>query len=165
MQLYQMSCADSKVSLHFRYLCCLTIGPTFFTAAIYFCLAHVVRFYGSVSRFSPRTYQTCFIISDVVAVLMQGGGGALSSIATDFRTLNTGIRVMIAGLSWQVASIVLFILFSIDLACRIQRVPETEKQLQLSTLPKPTRLAGLYIGKTTHQYQYFITVFADKYSC
>ena len=154
--------------MYFRYLCCLTIGPTFFSAAIYFCLGHVLRFYGNVSRFKPRTYQICFIISDVVAVLMQATGGALSSIATDFSTLHLGIHIMIAGLAWQVASIIVFILVSIDLARRVRRIPKAANERRLSALHNPSRLTGLYIGKSAsfyHGRQLIIVILTDLILC
>ena len=99
---------------------------------------------------------------------MQATGGALSSIATDFSTLHLGIHIMIAGLAWQVASIIVFILVSIDLVRRVRRIPKAANERRLSALRNPSRLTGLYIGKSAsfyHGRQLIIVILTDLILC
>ncbi|MCJ1477671.1 hypothetical protein MMC13_006344 [Lambiella insularis] len=104
------------------YLICLTIGPAFFSAAVYLCLARIVVVYGTrIARFSPRTYTTVFICCDFLALVLQGAGGGIADTANDYSTTQLGINVMIAGLGWQVASLCLFIVACGDLAWRIRQ--------------------------------------------
>ncbi len=99
---------------------CLTIGPAFFSAAIYLCLARIVVIYSpTCSRLAPRTYTLIFITSDVVALVLQATGGAQAHSANG----NTGVDIMIAGLSWQVASMCAFSVLVLDFVwrCRSDR--------------------------------------------
>ncbi|MCJ1400629.1 hypothetical protein MMC11_003837 [Xylographa trunciseda] len=127
----------SRIQMHFNpfssspfliYLVTLTIGPAFFSAAIYLCLARIVVVCGTpISRFSPRTYTIVFITCDFISLLLQAAGGAIADTANDQPTTQTGINIMIAGLGWQVASLCLFIAASSEFAWRVrQRVSELE---------------------------------------
>ena len=70
-----------------RYLICLTIGPAFLAAAIYLCLARIVKVYGThFSRIQPRTYTITFVSCDLVSLILQAAGGAIASIADDKKT-------------------------------------------------------------------------------
>ena len=99
-----------------RYIICLTIGPAFFSAAIYLCLARIVVIYGeNLSRVTPRTYTITFITCDFIALVLQATGGGLAN--TDSGTMGT--HIMVAGLSFQVASLLLFIALSLEFAWRV----------------------------------------------
>jgi hypothetical protein len=82
----------------------------------------------NVARFRPRTYTGFFVCSDVIALILQAVGGALTSIADDDqRSLQqTGINIMIAGLAFQVASLFLFIVLGSEFALRVHRSPKSE---------------------------------------
>ncbi|KAJ6010489.1 RTA1 domain protein [Penicillium sp. IBT 35674x] len=111
------------------YLICLTIGPAFLSAAIYVCLGKIIRVYGEdVARFRPRTYTIAFVSSDLVSLIMQAAGGAITSIADDDqRSLRqTGINIMIAGLAFQVASLFIFIILGSEFALRVRKSPKLE---------------------------------------
>src|SRR5947207_9652895 len=91
------------------YLICVTIGPTFFSAAIYLCLARIVVAYGEeYSRFKPRTYTLTFITCDIFSLVLQAVGGALADLAQTKAQGDVGVHIMVAGLSFQVASLFLF---------------------------------------------------------
>ncbi|RDW75902.1 hypothetical protein BP5796_06723 [Coleophoma crateriformis] len=95
----------------------LTIGPAFMCAAIYICLGRIVVTYGGgISRLAPSTYTFIFVASDFLSLLLQSAGGAVTSIApADNRSLSqAGIHIMIAGLSLQVVSLVIFIVLCAD---------------------------------------------------
>lgn len=84
-----------------------TIGPAFITASIYICLARIVPVYGeSFSWFKPRTYTIVFVFNDIVSLLLQAIGGAITSGAESGSSeLDKGVNIMIAGLAYQVISI------------------------------------------------------------
>lgn len=76
-----------------------------------------------VSRLRPRTYTIVFIICDLVSLLLQASGGAVTSIAdADQADLSqAGINTMIAGLSTQVASLAIFMAFCLDFAWGVRK--------------------------------------------
>lgn len=107
-----------------RYLICLTIAPAFISASIYICLGRIVVIYGEdISRLRPRTYTIVFIICDVVSLLLQASGGAVTSIAdADQADLaQAGINTMIAGLSSQVVSLAIFMALCLDFAWKVRK--------------------------------------------
>ena len=69
-----------------------------------------------LARFKPRTYTIIFICSDVFSLVLQATGGALADQAADDGSGQTGINIMIAGLAWQVVSLVIFIALCADFA-------------------------------------------------
>jgi hypothetical protein len=53
------------------YLICLTIGPVFIAAAIYFTLGRIVVIFGEeTSRIRPRTYTLFFMGCDVISLVV-----------------------------------------------------------------------------------------------
>lgn len=102
-----------------RYLVCLTIGPAFLSASIYLCLARVVVVFSEdISRFRPAVYTITFVCCDFFSLLLQAAGGAIASGANTPSQNQTGINIMIAGLSTQVASLVLFLAFCAEFGLR-----------------------------------------------
>lgn len=61
------------------------------------------------SRISPKAYTITFICSDSIALILQSVGGALADTASTLAGENTGVHVMVAGLSFQVISLTAFI--------------------------------------------------------
>ncbi|CAI7601598.1 unnamed protein product [Penicillium viridicatum] len=109
---------------YLEYLICLTLAPAFICASIYICLGRIVIIYGEgISRLRPRTYTTVFIICDLVSLLLQASGGAVTSIAdADQVDLSqAGINTMIAGLSTQVVSLAIFMALCLDFAWRVRK--------------------------------------------
>ncbi|TQN68305.1 Sphingoid long-chain base transporter RSB1 [Colletotrichum shisoi] len=88
---------------------CITIAPVFFSAAIYVLLSQTINFLDrSISRFSPRMYYWTFIPLDVVSLVLQAVGGALSSVSTTIEAVDRGVNISLAGLVLQVASMLVF---------------------------------------------------------
>ncbi|KAE8371290.1 putative RTA1 domain protein [Aspergillus bertholletiae] len=119
------------------YLICLTIAPAFFTAAIYICLGRIVIVYGEdISRIRPRTYTILFVTCDIIALVLQAAGGAITSIAdSDQKSLSdTGVNIMIAGLAFQVASLTLFIVLASEFALRVRRSSEDMKNASTASV-------------------------------
>ena len=104
-----------------RYIICLTIAPCFYTAAIYLNFSRLVVLHGPQwARFKPKTYTIIFITWDILSLALQGAGGGLADTADDDDGGRLGINIMIAGLSSQVASLMVFLLFCLDFAWRIR---------------------------------------------
>ncbi len=100
----------------------LTIGPAFISASIYLCLARIIVVYGeNLSRFRPATYTITFIACDFLSLLLQAAGGAIASGANTYQADQNGIHIMVAGLSFQVASLALFMVFCAEFAWRVYR--------------------------------------------
>ncbi|KAF3389260.1 Sphingoid long-chain base transporter RSB1 [Penicillium rolfsii] len=103
------------------YMVCLTIAPAFISAAIYLSLARIIGVYTtSASRIKQRTYSLIFVAFDVVSLLLQAAGGAITT-SNDASTVQTGINIMIAGLASQVASLTLYLAVCVDFGWRIYR--------------------------------------------
>ena len=103
---------------------CVTIGPAFICAAIYLCLARIIVAYGQGnSRFKPRTYSICFMLGDFLALVLQGTGGGIAAVyaSDESDTAEMGVHIMVGGLAWQVATMVLFALACGDFVLRLRR--------------------------------------------
>ncbi|MCJ1478075.1 hypothetical protein MMC13_006750 [Lambiella insularis] len=132
----------ARVQMHFNpflsnpfliYIICLTIGPVFFTAAIYLCLSRIIVVYGpQYARFAPRTYTIVFICCDVFALVLQATGGAIADTSNSGSTGQSGINIMIAGLAFQVASLTLFAALCGDFALRVRKYRDARTPLQVS---------------------------------
>jgi len=100
----------------------LTIAPAFLTAAIYLCLARIIYVYGSeLSFFKPRTYTIVFCGCDFISLVLQAAGGALASTADTRDQSDVGKNIMLAGLGFQVLSLILFALCAGDFAIRVMK--------------------------------------------
>lgn len=100
----------------------LTIAPAFICAAIYLCLARIVVVYGEdISRLKPRTYSITFVAFDFLSLVLQGMGGGIASTADTRTTRKRGVNIMIGGLALQVASLILFMVLSLEFAWRAYR--------------------------------------------
>lgn len=126
-------------------ICCLTIGPAFFAAAIYFTFGDIVRGVSlRASRLKPTHYWRIFIPCDVISLTLQGTGGGMASVASDNNdrpATQRATNIMIAGLAFQVASMAAFILLSLDYAWRVRKLEKGLPHLHTSR----TRLA-LFVG-------------------
>ena len=64
--------ADSNADGGKSYLICITIGPVFFTAAIYLMLSRIIVHYGRQhARISPKAISLTFMTCDFIALLLQ----------------------------------------------------------------------------------------------
>ncbi|KAK8923361.1 Sphingoid long-chain base transporter RSB1 [Metarhizium anisopliae] len=113
--------ATLLVATQGQYLICLTIGPAFLSAAIYLSLSRLIVAHGAyLARFAPRTYTIIFVTCDVISLVLQATGGAFAASDGDASLKQTGVNVMIAGLSFQVASLLTFIVLSADFWWRLR---------------------------------------------
>ena len=91
-------------------ICCLIVSPAFNAAAIYLTLKHVAIAFGAqASRLRPKYYTWIFITFDVLALILQGTGGGLAATShNNSNQLKLGDDLMITGISWQVATLLVF---------------------------------------------------------
>ena len=110
-------------------ICCLTIAPAFYSAAIYLCIGYLVNAFGErYSRLKPRMYAWIFIPCDVISLILQAVGGALASVAvTGTADPKPGTNTMVAGLAFQVFTLAVFIALLVDFAVRVKRGGVGEK--------------------------------------
>jgi len=91
----------------------LIIAPTFFTAGIYVILGRLIRSFGrTVSPISAVAYLYIFCTADVVSLVVQAVGGGMAAIAYQKNPpANTasGTHIMVAGILFQLASILVFV--------------------------------------------------------
>ncbi|KAK7552289.1 RTA1 like protein-domain-containing protein [Phyllosticta citricarpa] len=102
---------------------CLTIAPAFMAAGIYLCLSRIVSTFGAQnSRLAPLSYPRIFIPCDIISLLLQAAGGGLASAASHSnKDPSAGNNIMLAGLAFQVFTLLIFILLAADFAIRTQR--------------------------------------------
>ncbi|KAJ4391294.1 hypothetical protein N0V93_004911 [Gnomoniopsis smithogilvyi] len=99
---------------------CITTAPVFYCAAIYIVLAKTIEtFAPSLSRFRPSLLYYIFIPSDMLSLVLQGAGGALS--ATSSGVSHTGVCIALAGLALQVTTLMLFCTIYIEYIMRYYR--------------------------------------------
>lgn len=129
-----------------RQVVSLTIGPAFFSAAIYLCLARIVVVFGThLSRFQPRVYTITFMIFDFLALVLQASGGSLLG-SDNPSTMDTGLKVMQAGLSIHLIAIVAFIILAGEFAYRVLR-PSKPWDATFSDLQTSKRFRHFLIGE------------------
>lgn len=116
---------DDFNNTHFIiYLVGLTIGPAFFSGAIYICLARIIAVYGTgLSLLTPRTITVTFVCFDFLSLVLQAAGGALTSLGISRSLSQIGINTMIAGLASQVASTTAFCCICIQIMTFAQTRP------------------------------------------
>jgi hypothetical protein len=92
-------------------------------AGIYLCLSRIVITFGAEnSRIKPSSYPRIFIVCDIFSLVLQATGGGMASVATHTnRSPTTGNNIMIAGLAFQVFTLLVFIIFALDFAIRTMR--------------------------------------------
>ncbi|KAI1861897.1 hypothetical protein JX265_009400 [Neoarthrinium moseri] len=96
-------------------ICCLTIAPAFISAGIYVSLRPIIAAFGNHnSRIPSRWYTRIFIPCDVVSLILQGTGGGLAAAGDDKATTDNGTDIMIAGLVFQVVTLLVFIGLCVD---------------------------------------------------
>ncbi|KAI9828621.1 MAG: hypothetical protein M1832_001724 [Thelocarpon impressellum] len=90
-------------------ICCLIISPAFISAAVYLNLKHLVIVFGSeFSRLKPHLYTWIFILCDLLSLVLQGAGGGTASTADTDAQAKVGNNLMMAGIVFQVFTLLVF---------------------------------------------------------
>ncbi|KAK5994730.1 Efflux pump himE-like protein [Cladobotryum mycophilum] len=90
----------------------ITTGPVFYTASIYVTLSMMINIVGpELSRFPSKLFYWGFIPIDIICLIFQAVGGALS--ASTAGSSKTSVYVALTGLGLQVFALLIFcVLFS-----------------------------------------------------
>lgn len=90
--------------------CCLVLAPCFFSATVYGLLGMIIRSVGRRYSLLPgQAYLWIFCLADLVAIVVQAVGGAMSAIAlSDDKSSTPGSRIMLGGIVLQLACMVIF---------------------------------------------------------
>ena len=90
-------------------ICCLIIAPAFFSAGIYLTLKHMILTFGSeFSRIRAKWYTWIFIGCDFLSLILQGAGGGIAATAKTPSNEKLGNNMMMAGIVWQVFTLLVF---------------------------------------------------------
>ncbi|KAM0722244.1 hypothetical protein Q7P37_001685 [Cladosporium fusiforme] len=99
---------------------CIAFAPVYMTAAIYITLyKSVMRLSPASALFKPALYYQIFIPCDVLCLVIQAAGGALSTQSNG--SSQAGVDAALAGLSLQVVVIFLFMALSVQYAFSYRR--------------------------------------------
>ncbi|KAF3143816.1 hypothetical protein TWF569_005146 [Orbilia oligospora] len=100
------------------------LAPTFFAAGIYLCLTRIVIAYGArISRVQPKVYTYFFVLCDIISLVIQAPGGALSSIsASQGKPPKLGAYVGLSGICFQVLALSIWLGLGAEFALRCRRV-------------------------------------------
>jgi len=90
--------------------CCLIMAPAFLAAGIYLTLMHMVNTLGPQhSPLRPKFYPWIFITCDFLSLVLQAAGGATAASAKGKHSQSAdGGFVMLAGIVWQVFTLMVF---------------------------------------------------------
>lgn len=90
-------------------ICCLIIAPSFLAAGIYLTLKYLVLTIGrDYSRIRAKWYTWIFIMCDLLSLVLQGAGGGIAASAEDEDMQTVGNNLMMAGIVWQVVTLIAF---------------------------------------------------------
>jgi len=92
-------------------------------AGLYLTLSRIVMTFGpDNSRIAPLSYPRIFIPCDVVSLLLQAIGGGMASVAShQNKSPDNGDHIMVAGLAFQVFTLLVFMLLCLDFALKTLR--------------------------------------------
>ena len=113
-------CVDESQSPFLIQIICLTIAPAFMAAGIYLCLSRIVSTFGvENSRIKPLSYPRIFVPCDIISLILQAAGGGIASVkVNEDEDPSLGNNIMLAGLSFQVLTLLIFIVLALDFAIR-----------------------------------------------
>ncbi|GAA5994840.1 hypothetical protein JCM5350_000909 [Sporobolomyces pararoseus] len=108
-------------------LATLVIAPTFFSAALYWSLGLIIALVAPTKTFvSAKWFKIIFVVADIISLVIQAIGGGMAGSAGDDRDkLRTGSRVMLAGICFQLAVMVIYVLYGFYWCFRAR--PEIKK--------------------------------------
>ncbi|KAJ5483058.1 hypothetical protein N7539_006504 [Penicillium diatomitis] len=89
---------------------CLVLAPTFVAAGVYLTLKHIVLNLGPEhSKLKPQLFTWIFISCDIGSLILQAAGGGVAAAAgkNNAFLLKVGDDIIIAGIAFQVATMVI----------------------------------------------------------
>lgn len=126
-------------------ICCITISPVFFAAAIYVTLTRVSNFLGpEACRFPVKIYVWVFVPCDIVSLILQSVGGALSS--TSVGGDKSGEYITLAGLAFQVFTLTVFTAMALDYLFRYISYRKSQQVDQRRFISTRLKLFGIFFS-------------------
>lgn len=86
---------------------------------------------------------------DLISLILQAAGGAVTSIADEQSLQDTGVNIMIAGLVFQVASIIVFCILVIEYGVRVVRGKRATSEKRQVSWRRRSFLLGMHIATHT----------------
>lgn len=80
-----------------------------------------------MSRFKPALFYWVFIPCDIVSLILQATGGALSCVGSDKAAVEIGENISLAGLIFQVVTLIVFCIAFADYVIRARRSPARDR--------------------------------------
>jgi RTA1 like protein len=100
----------------------ISTAPTFFTAGVYVILGRLIHSFGrGVSPISAAAYLYIFCTADIISLVVQAAGGGMAAIAYEQnppKNTDNGTHIMVAGILFQLVSILVFVSLFIVVICR-----------------------------------------------
>ncbi|KAJ7861441.1 RTA1 like protein [Mycena olivaceomarginata] len=91
------------------------IAPTPLIAVNFILLSRIVSRLGPCySRLSPRLYTRIFLTCDIIALVVQGGGGGIAASSHKIKTINLGGNIMLGGIIFQFVALCVYTGLSVD---------------------------------------------------
>ncbi|KAL2833156.1 RTA1 like protein-domain-containing protein [Aspergillus pseudoustus] len=138
-------------------ICTLTMGPAFWSAAIYLTLKHEVEVLGrGFSPLQANWYPYIFITCDLISLTLQGAGGGLAASADTDAGTKAGGDVMLAGIVWQVVTLSVFVVVSGVFLFRVKRAPVHRLSVEAQKVWEGTRFWVFFSGAVVA----FVTTYA-----
>lgn len=97
-----------------------------------------------MARFRPGTYTIIFCGCDLFSLVLQALGGGIASGANTNKQTQLGINIMLAGLSCQVVSLVIFAALCLEFAFRLRKNPQGWNPDHMELRSSPRFRAFLY---------------------
>ncbi|GJE93227.1 RTA1 domain-containing protein [Phanerochaete sordida] len=98
---------------------CLILAPTPLLASIFIIFSNLAQKIGtSYSRLTPRLYSRVFLTCDIIALVIQGGGGGIAAGAVTESSQKLGSNVMLIGIIFQTVAMVVFMLLATEFFVR-----------------------------------------------
>jgi hypothetical protein len=121
-------------------------------AGIYLCLSRIVSTFGTEnSRIKPMSYPRIFIPCDITSLVLQAVGGGIASARTNQNEdPSVGTNIMVAGLAFQVLTLLIFIILAFDFAIRtvnrIRRLGQDALDPRHAKLRKSWQFKGFLVA-------------------
>ncbi|KAF9534626.1 RTA1 like protein-domain-containing protein [Crepidotus variabilis] len=105
------------------------VGPTPLLAASFVAFGKIIDRLGpQYSRLRPKWYTIVFCSCDVVSLVVQGAGGGIAATADTRKLTKIGSNIVLAGIGFQLAVIVVFSLCMIEFFIRYHRRAPIRKE-------------------------------------
>lgn len=82
--------------------------------------SRILLHYGPhLSSFTPKAISITFMAADWIALILQAAGGAIADTAATEAGMNSGTNILVAGLSFQVFGLIVFMIVVVDYTFKV----------------------------------------------